>query len=116
MITLGLITDKLFVNDDNSMLFYLGKSSGQSNTEFDVNEKQFFFDENNITKAADVTDDNNLKPTQAKSFINDARFYTCKKQNQDSLCLRCVENCVTCVDCYKCHHCVNCDNCHNYIR
>lgn len=42
MITLGLITDKLFVNDDNSMLFYLGKSSGQSNTEFDVNEKQFF--------------------------------------------------------------------------
>ena len=82
-------------------------------------ENGAFFDTNNINKFVTMNDYNNVEET-SESFINDAKFYTCKTNGQDYLCFRCYNECQTCYsyctmcfDCVSCNSCDNCNNCNN---
>lgn len=110
MITVGKIADR--IGFDNGDLIYLGNKSGISQSELDE-QKGVFFDTNNINRFAIIKDsDNNIKETISESFINNAKFYTCKNTAGDGLCFRCVTNCDThCHSCDTCHGCNNCNSC-----
>lgn len=110
MITVGKIADR--IGFDNGDLIYLGNKSGISQSELDE-QKGVFFDTNNINRFAIIKDsDNNVQETTGESFINNAKFYTCKNTAGDGLCFRCVTNCDThCHSCHACFTCVNCTNC-----
>ena len=117
MITIGKITDRIGYNENNELI-YLGDKSEITQTELD-NENGVFFDTNNINKYVTINDYNNIEETDV-SFINDAKFYTCKTNGQDYLCFRCYNECQTCYsyctmcfDCVSCNSCDNCNNCNN---
>ncbi len=109
---------------DSGDLVYLGKDSKISQTELD-SDNGVFFDTNNIKQFVEKNDDNNVKTTGV-SFINGAKFYTCKTDEVSScltenagLCFRCVTNCQYCDNCVKCvdscNGCVNCTACNGCI-
>ena len=130
----GSGTDEIVTDEDILRQFFLGKTSGQTNTELDVDNGKFVFDTNNINKAvpSGVTK-HNVQEVATPSFINNAKFYTCSKNGQDKigLCFRCVDTCVACALCHsacngcqicdsECHSCngcascVGCNSCHAY--
>ena len=117
MITIGKITDRIGFNNNNE-LTYLGNIKNSGNTDFGIDKKEFvFFDTNNIYKIAVKNDYNNVDTT-SESFINNARFYTCKADvsNLDGLCFRCFNGCQVCVGCTtcdSCHACYNCAKCNS---
>ena len=127
MIILGKTPDKMkgsegTTDEDILRQFFLGKTSGQSNVELDVDNGKFVFDTNNINKAvpSGVTKDN-VKEVMTDSFINNAKFYTCSKNGQDKigLCFRCVDQCVACNLCHSacngCQTCTGCRDCNTYV-
>ena len=127
MIILGKTPDKMkgsegTTDEDILRQFFLGKTSGQSNVELDVDNGKFVFDTNNINKAvpSGVTK-HNVQEVATPSFINNAKFYTCSKNGQDKvgLCFRCVDTCVACALCHSacngCQTCTGCRDCNTYV-
>lgn len=108
MVSIGKIADR--IGFDNGDLVYLGNKSGIAQTELD-SDNGVFFDTNNINKFVVMNNDNNVEETTT-SFINEAKFYTCKNNADNGLCFRCVSNCVDCVNCITCNAaCWGCDCC-----
>ena len=99
----------------NLKQFFLGKISGQTNTELDVDKNLAVFDTNNINKYVPDGITKGKVKLASGSFINDAKFYTCSENAQDALCFRCVDECVACVLCHDgCNGCQTCDSaCHS---
>lgn len=118
MLTIGKAIDR--ISNEEALFLYLGNTSGTDKIELSKDnddDKQYIFDENNITKAVEISADdtkNNIKLLDIDNFIdNDAKFYTCKTNGQDYLCFRCHSKCDTCVNCHsKCNSCQACaDSC-----
>ena len=116
MVTIGKIADRIGISNNGSELVYLGKKSGIPQSELLDGNNNVFFDTNNINKYVTINDYNNIEETEV-SFINDARFYTCKQNGQSSLCFRCYNGCTgcnnSCQKCADCHSCNACDDCND---
>jgi len=133
-------------DDSTEGIIYIGKNSNSGNLELDENKGFFFdtnnikkamtkentfyettkFIENKLVPVRDkygknvdavrIQEKGNVKKIDETSFINNAKFYTCKENvnNLDSLCFRCVDECVSCQSCAHCNKCNS--NCHNCIE
>ena len=119
MITIEKIADRIGISNNGNELVYLGKKSGIPQSELLDGNNNVFFDTNNINKYVTINDYNNIEETEV-SFINDARFYTCKQNGQNSLCFRCYNGCTECnnscqqcADCYSCNACNDCNDCND---
>ena len=129
---------------------FVGRNSDSGYNEIDVDDNKFIFDQNNVQKMIDNYNarekkpgepatltkaeftDGNTKTTLKKSFVSDARFYTCTTDNLEQICFRCIEACVSCDSCrgscYSCHNkcngclvcdggcekCAGCNDCNDY--
>lgn len=140
MITIGTtkeFSDRIKYSDNNELV-YLGNVDGEAQTEFNIDQKEyFFFDTNNIRKIKnqskqtvnqvdcarnvsdqeviwtfDKIDSTDIGETEA--FMSNARFYYCKANNSNGFCFRCT-GCQTCdncqQECYGCNKCVDCTVC-----